>query len=97
MIYLNDIGDAVTLCYMYKYHYYHCLSYLQTLSILIIMISVLAVELAKELEEYGLKCSVPKSEDEAANEADSDSISSEVCIIFTPPYKHTPEKNIEIQ
>ena len=55
------------------------------------------MELAKELEEYGLKCSVPKSEDEAANEADSDSISSEVCIIFTPPYKHTPEKNIEIQ
>jgi len=52
------------------------------------------VELAKELEEYGLKCSVPKSEDEAANEADSDSISSEVCIIFTLPYKHTVRETL---
>lgn len=38
---------------------------------------VLAVELARELEEYGLKCSVPKSEDKSGSEAESDGISSE--------------------
>jgi len=40
------------------------------------------VELAKELEEYGLKCSVPKSEDKAEDEVESDGISSEACISF---------------
>ncbi|XP_078377648.1 uncharacterized protein LOC144660796 isoform X2 [Oculina patagonica] len=33
---------------------------------------VLAVELAKELEEYGLKCSLPKYEKTADNDAESD-------------------------
>ena len=42
------------------------------------------MELAKELEEYGLKCSVPKSEDNSGSEAESDGISSEVRIIVSP-------------
>ena len=40
------------------------------------------MELAKELEEYGLKCSIPKSEDKSGSEAESDGISSEVCNIL---------------
>lgn len=45
----------------------------------LIIIAVLAVELARELEEYGMKCSLPKSEDEA--DAKSDGVSSQVCNI----------------
>lgn len=46
------------------------------------LITVLAVELAKELEEYGLKCSLPKYEDKADYDAESDGVSTEVCIDF---------------
>ena len=42
------------------------------------------MELARELEEYGLKCLVPKSEDKSDSEAESDGISSEVRIIMHP-------------
>ena len=42
------------------------------------LITVLAVELAKELEEYGLKCSVPKYEEKVDNDAESDGVSLEV-------------------
>ena len=42
---------------------------------------MLAVELAKELEEYGLKCSIPKYEDKVDDDAKSDGVSPEVCII----------------
>ena len=56
------------------------------------------MELARELEEYGLKCSVPKSEDKSGREAESDGISSEVrVIIFAPCHdKHTKETNVDI-
>ena len=60
------------------------------------LIAVLAVELAKELEEYGLKCSVPKNEYNAGSEAESDGISSEVCIILHSAIQ-AYKGNIEIQ
>ena len=52
------------------------------------------MELARELEEYGLKCSVPKSEDKAGSE--SDGISSEVCIMLHSVMQ-TYKENIEIE
>lgn len=56
------------------------------------------MELARELKEYGLKCSVPKSEDKSGSEAESAGISSEVrIIIFAPCHdKHTKEINVDI-
>ena len=42
-------------------------------------IVVLAVELARELEEYGLICSVSKGEHEADSDAESDGVSPQVC------------------
>ena len=43
------------------------------------------MELARELEEFGLKCLVPKGEDKSGSEAESDGISSEVRIINMHP------------
>ena len=53
------------------------------------------MELARELEEYGLKCSVPKREGKAGSEAESDGISSEVCIILHSAIQ-TCKGNIEV-
>lgn len=57
------------------------------------------MELTKELEEYGLKCSVPKSEDKAGSETESDGISLEVSIILhsaIQAYMYMYKENTEI-